>query len=162
MNRDFQHSNNRMFFTLDTCPSGNIANHQSHAKVYFFLRGREAMLLFGSANLTPDGWGIADARGCRPNVELLISQRVTPGDYRGLIQTGGESVHILPSKVSQKDPAERAKKFLNAIEVEVDYSYEKKELVYQLRLPKGTPSIKQSVRVVHDLIELRTRAPRDK
>ena len=145
----FKHPHVR--YQLSYSASGLVQPHQSHAKVYFFSRGDNSLLVFGSANLTPDGWGLA-VPNSRPNAEILVSSKVKAKDYRYLSEIRGrmeDLVSIKPGPTIQEDVLS----LLNAIQVRVSFIREPAQLRYEID-PRGKlDGFTDTVVIAHGLIE---------
>jgi hypothetical protein len=138
-------------YQLSHSASGLVQPHQSHSKVYFFKNGTNSMLIFGSANLTPDGWGLWTA-GCRPNAEILVSSRVKAADYGYLTDIGGSAEDLKPT---QCDPTEQEEglSLLNSIVVRVSFNRERAQLLYQISISSVLAGFNSPLSISHDVIE---------
>jgi hypothetical protein len=145
----FKHPHVR--YQLSYSASGHVQPHQSHAKVYFFSRGDNSLLVFGSANLTPDGWGLAVPKS-RTNAEILVSSKIKAKDYRYLSEIRGrmeDLVSIKPGPTIQEDVLS----LLNAIQVRVSFIREPAQLRYEID-PRGKlDGFTDTVVIAHGLIE---------
>jgi hypothetical protein len=138
-------------YQLSYSATGLVQPHQSHSKVYLFENAENSLLVFGSANLTADGWGLPVA-GCRPNAEILVSSRVKTADYRYLTEVSGGVEDIKPS-VDVPTEQEEALAFLNSIEVRVSFDRERAHLRYEIDASSLLAGFKRHLLVSHDLIE---------
>jgi hypothetical protein len=138
-------------YQLSYSGSGLVQSHQSHSKVYLFADGAKSMLVFGSANLTPDGWGLRTS-GCRPNAEILMSLRVHEADYRQLSNIHG-AVEDISAKKKTPDEQEEVLSFLNSIAVRVSFDRKQANLLYEIDVRTPVPGFEKPVVIRHDLIE---------
>jgi hypothetical protein len=139
-------------YQLSYSASGRVQPHQSHAKIYLFSRRESSILVFGSANLTPDGWGLA-VPGCRPNAEILVSTKVKAKDYRYLSEIGGRMEDLTPTKPGPT-VQEEVLSLLNAIEVRVSFIREPGHLRYEIKPGRELDGFKEKVLIAHVLIEI--------
>lgn len=139
-------------YQLSYSASGHVQPHQSHSKVYFFLRGKESVLAFGSANFTPDGWGISTSNS-RQNSEILISTVVDAANYRYLADFSGKQEEISATKTDPTEQ-ERVLEILNGIQVEVEFSNDPTALRYRFTHCEVPTDFDAKVKITHDLIEV--------
>jgi hypothetical protein len=138
-------------YQLSHSASGQVPPHQSHAKIYLFAKQTRSVLVFGSANLTPDGWGI-DSPGCRPNAEILVSTAVKVSDYRYLTDIGGSAADIASNK-PKPSLQEKVLALINSIDVTVSYNRELAALHYEIRVGGTLEGFDNEVSISHELIE---------
>jgi len=138
-------------YQLSHSASGLVQPHQSHAKIYLFSRRDDSVLVFGSANLTPDGWGLA-VPGCRPNAEILVSTKVKAKDYRYLSEIGGRMEDLTSTK-SGPTIQEEVLSLLHAIQVRVSFIREPAHLRYEIDQRGVLDGFKERVFIAHALIE---------
>src|SRR5262249_27895380 len=125
--------------------------NQSHAKIYLFSHGHDSALVFGSANLTPDGWGLT-VPGCRPNAEILVSTKARANDSRYLSDIGGPMVNGTATK-TRPTVQEEVLSPLNAIQVRVSFVREPAHLLYEIDQRGKLDDFKECVQIAHMLIE---------
>ena len=131
---------------------GQLERYQSHAKVYLFRWKTDALLAFGSANCTGDGWGIETATG-RTNSEVLLALPCKFVTYQKLADLQGEVVAPRPAQPRDVAAADHAREYLEAIRVDVVYDTEAGALCYCFDWPADHPHRCKRVKVVHDLVE---------
>lgn len=131
---------------------GSLEPHQSHAKIYLFKRGRDALLAFGSANCTPDGWAI-DVPNCRPNAEVLVTVTGPFAKFAQLTITHANALGKRDATPREKDAIDRALDYLSGIRADVDYDFHRNELCYPFQLPLSNPDKVKNIEVSHDLVE---------
>ena len=118
-----------------TRPSERLKPHQSHAKAYLFSGKSSQTLLFGSANFTASGLGLSDT----PNTEVLVAWPTKSNQFRELLQSGeGADLDDEKKKKSGLTPQEKLQQEMFEIEIELDYSPAKGELIYFFRNPPKT------------------------
>jgi hypothetical protein len=138
-------------YQLSYSGSGLVQPHQSHSKIYLFTNGANSMLVFGSANLTPDGWGFRTP-GCRPNAEILVSLRVREADYRQLLNVHG-AVEDINARKKEPTEQEDVLSFLNSIAVRVSFDRMQANLLYEIDVRTPMPGFEKPLVICHDLIE---------
>ena len=145
----FKHPHVR--YQLSYSASGLVQPHQSHAKIYFFSRGDNSVLVFGSANLTPDGWGLVVTKS-RPNAEILVSSKVKAKDYRYLSEIGGRMEDLTSTKPGPTIQ-EEVLSLLNAIQVQVSFVRESAQLRYEIDQRGKLEGFTERVIIAHGLLE---------
>jgi hypothetical protein len=138
-------------YQLSHSASGYVPAGQSHSKIYLFARRDQSVLVFGSANLTPDGWGLA-IPGCRPNAEILVSAQVRAKDYGYLMQIGGQMEELASTK-SGPTAQEEALSLLNAIRVGVRFIRDPPHLRYEIEQRDVVDGFQARLVIAHVLIE---------
>jgi hypothetical protein len=138
-------------YQLSYSATGHVQPHQSHAKIYLFSNDQHSVLVFGSANMTPDGWGLS-VPGCRRNAEILVSTKVSAKDYRYLSDIKGRMEEVKASKFGHT-VQEKVLALLNAIQVRVTFIREPAHLLYEIDQRGKLEGFKESVRIAHALIE---------
>ncbi len=138
-------------YQLSYSASGLVQPHQSHAKIYLFSRRDDSILVFGSANLTPDGWGMAVPKS-RPNAEILVSMKVKAKDYRYLSEIGGRMEELKSTKFGPTIQ-EAVLSLLNAIQMRVSFIRELAHLRYEIDQRGKLDGFKERVLIAHALLE---------
>jgi hypothetical protein len=143
----------RVFYHLYQGNQDRLPSLASHAKVYLFKFGKQAVVAFGSANLTMDGWG-TDGYLCRPNSEMMIT---LPGTYAQFIELAGITGRSLSEKVPQAPTTtekDRMRDYLCSIQVGLDYDTERKQLRYTFTTSASPILGLDNIEVVNDLVEM--------
>jgi hypothetical protein len=140
-----------VYYQLSYSVTGLVQAHQSHAKVYLFARGDDSVLVFGSANLTPDGWGLP-VPGCRPNVEILVATKIKLKNYRYLTEITGKMEGLVPTR-NDLSIQEEVLSHLNAIQIRVSFIRYPGHLRYEIDWPENLSDLEEKIIIAHSLIE---------
>lgn len=131
---------------------GNLEQHHSHAKIYLFKWGKEALLVFGSANFTPDGWGLSGTR-YRPNAEVLVAVPGPFAAFKQLADIQEQPVKDRPAAPQTKTAVDKALEYLGSIRIEVDYDGATKELCYSITQTESSATALPNIEIIHELVE---------
>jgi hypothetical protein len=145
-------SDSRVSYEFYHGSNGQLSPHHSHAKIYLFKRGREALLAFGSANFTPDGWGLSGSQ-YRPNAEILVTVPGTFAAFRQLADIVGQQKKERIALPKENSAADDALDFLGSIRVDVDYDSTDQMISYVFQLPEESMCRLGNVEISQDLIE---------